>query len=109
MALYPSIIFMQTVGLRVDDEALGYEKIRIEGEVEELEEKLHSLCGFSLNPNSPKQCQQYFYGVLGHQPYLSAKGTITTDEKAMARLSRNGVNEARQFISIRRLKKLIVK
>lgn len=107
MALYPSILFMQTIGLKVDHEALGYEKIRIEDEVESALSDLHSICGFELNPNSWKQCQQYFYGILGHQPYLSAKGEITTDEKAMARLSRKGVKEAKHVISIRTLRKLL--
>lgn len=107
MSLFPAIIFMQTVGLKVDKDALGYEKIRIEDEIEKNEEELHSLCGFELNPNSPKQCQQYFYGVLGHQPYLSAKGTITTDEKSMARLSRKGIKEAKYVITIRSLRKLL--
>lgn len=107
MSLYPVIIFMQTIGLKVDNNALGYEKVRIEDDIEKVEEALHSLCGFNLNANSPKQCQQYFYGVLGHQPYLSAKGTITTDEKAMARLSRKGVKEAKHVISLRGFRKLL--
>ncbi|KKL64970.1 hypothetical protein LCGC14_2159690, partial [marine sediment metagenome] len=107
MSLYPVILFMQTVGLDVNYEALGYEKTRIEDEIEKNEHELYSICGFDLNPNSPKQCQQYFYGVLGQQPYLSAKGTITTDEKAMARLSRKGIKEAKYVISIRSLRKLL--
>ena len=107
MALYPAIIFMQTIGLKIDHEALGFEKIRIDDEIQKNMEELHSLCGFNLNPNSPKQCQQYFYGVLGHQPYLSAGGTITTDEKAMARLSRKGVKEAKYVIRLRSLRKLL--
>ena len=107
MSLYPVILFMQTIGLDVNYEALGYEKTRIEDEIEKNEHELYSLCGFDLNPNSPKQCQQYFYGVLGQQPYLSAKGTITTDEKAMARLSRKGIKEAKYVISIRSLRKLL--
>jgi len=107
MAMYPAIIFMQTVGLKIDEDNLGYEKVRIEDEIEKNLHELYELCGFDLNPNSPKQCQQYFYGILGHQPYLSAKGTITTDEKAMARLSRKGVKEAKYVISIRGLRKLL--
>ncbi len=107
MSLYPAILFMQTIGLNIDNEALGYEKIRIEDEITKAEHELYSICGFDLNPNSPKQCQQYFYGVLGHQPYLSAKGTITTDEKAMARLARKGVKEASHVITIRGLRKLL--
>ncbi|KKL09127.1 hypothetical protein LCGC14_2568950, partial [marine sediment metagenome] len=107
MSLYPSILFMQTVGLKVDHDALGFEKVRIEDQMEIAEHELYTLCGFNLNPNSPKQCQQYFYGVLGHQPYLGAKGTITTDEKAMARLSRKGVKEAKYVITLRTLRKLL--
>ncbi len=107
MSLYPSILFMQTVGLKIDHRALDFEKIRIEDEMEKAQHELYSICGFELNPNSPKQCQQYFYGVLAHQPYLSAKGTITTDEKAMARLSRKGVKEAKYVITLRTLRKLL--
>jgi len=107
MSLYPPILFMQTIGLKIDHNALGFEKIRIEDEMEKAQHELYSICGFDLNPNSPKQCQQYFYGALGHQPYLSPKGTITTDEKAMARLSRKGVKEAKYVITLRTLRKLL--
>lgn len=107
MSLYSSILFMQTIGLKIDHRALGFEKIRIEDEMEKAQHELYSICGFDLNPNSPKQCQQYFYGVLAHQPYLSPKGTITTDEKAMARLSRKGVKEAKYVITLRTLRKLL--
>ncbi|KKK76371.1 hypothetical protein LCGC14_2864310, partial [marine sediment metagenome] len=54
MSLYPVILFMQTIGLDVNYEALGYEKIRIDDKITEAEVELHSLCGFPLNPNSPK-------------------------------------------------------
>ena len=107
MALFEPILFMQTIGLGLDHEALANEKLRVEEEIEGLEKKLEEACGFALNVNSPKQCQQYFYGVLGHAPYTSKTGGITTDDTAMSRLVRKGVKEAGLVQSIRNLKKLL--
>ena len=104
--LFPAIIFMQTVGLELDKEALKKEKTTIDGEIKDAETKLYELCGFELNPNSPKQCQQYFYGVLGYPPYTGRTGNITTDDTAMSRLVRKGCKEAGFVQTIRGLKKL---
>ncbi len=107
MDLYNPIIFMQTIGLLIDQEALIKEQERVKLAIEAGEEMLHEACGFPLNPNSPKQCQQYFYGILGHQPYTGGKGKITTDDKAMARLARKGVKEAKYVQQIRTQRKLL--
>lgn len=107
MSLYPPVIFMQTVGLLVDKEALKNEKQKAAKQAKHLENKLNEVCGFELNVNSPKQCRDYFYNTLGHNPYRGAKGSITTDDKAMARLFRKGVKEAKLVQEIRGLNKLV--
>ncbi len=107
MALYDPIIFMQTIGMLIDQENLALERDNVNKLITENEKKLYEECGFELNPNSPKQCQQYFYGILGHQVYLGPRGNITTDDKAMARLVRKGVKEAKYVQNIRGLRKLL--
>lgn len=104
--LFPPLIFMMTHGLRVDQEHLAIEKERIQNEWDAKQTELNEIAGFELNPNSPKQCIAYFYGTLGHKPYTGGTGSITTDDKAMARLVRKGVKEARLVQEIRNLRKL---
>lgn len=100
------IIFMQTLGLDLDLGALDLERDNVEKDIEKLEKDLEEACGFPLNVNSPKQCQQYFYGVLGFSPYTNRNGGVTTDDTAMSRLVRKGCKEASIVQSLRGLKKL---
>lgn len=106
MDLFPAIMYMQTMGLNLDTEALQKEKDKIDKKIEEVEEQLEELCGFPLNVNSPKQCQQYFYGVLGYAPYAGKAGGVTTDDTAMSRLMRKGCKEAGVVKTLRGLRKL---
>lgn len=99
-------IFMMTAGLAVDVERLKTESGRVAEEIERLEEKLNSLVGFPLNSHSSKQCCGYFYGILGHAPYVGTSGNPTCDDKALARLVRKGVEPARLVQRIRGLSKL---
>lgn len=104
--LFPALIYMATKGFKTDPEAIAAAKVKAQEEREIIMQELEEMCGFPLNPNSPKQCQQYFYGHLGHKPYTNQTGGITTDDKAMARLFRKGVKEAKLVQRARALRKL---
>jgi len=106
MALFPAIMYMQTNGFMLDQEALELEKRRISAETDKYQEELNQLVGHDLNVNSNPQCRNYFYGTLGFPPYTGKSGGVTTDDTAMSRLIRKGCREAGLVKTLRGLKKL---
>lgn len=105
MDLYEPVIFMMTTGLLVDRGRLEIERQRTIALQTAAEAELNELSG-GLNALSPKQCITYFYVTLGHTPYTGGSGKPTSDDKAMARLARKGVREAKLVQEIRGLNKL---
>ncbi len=94
---FPLLLYMMTRGIKVDTEAWDALDIRVAQEIAELEEELAKLVGAPLNTKSPKQVQAYFYEELGIDPYISRKtGNPTTDDKALARIARQGKKGARE-------------
>jgi len=88
------LVYMMERGIRVD-----VEEMKLKGEeygrlIEERTTELQRLCGFDINPNSPKQLANYFYGQRGLQTYRKRGGGVTTDDNALKRLARKGVTEA---------------
>ena len=68
-------------------------KEAIEGElkaaVAEREKQIHFLASRPLNPESPKQLQDYFYSGLGIEPVKNRKtGGVTCDESALLVIAR---------------------
>lgn len=111
MRLFPVIMFMQTRGIRVNKEALNSTRLDVAEDVKLKQEELDQLCGRHLNPNSPKDCQQYFYNEKGYKPYTNKDGKPTIDDKALQRLVRGtakqpGLREAKLVQEIRGLQKL---
>ncbi len=106
MNLYEPVIFMMTTGLLIDKTRLSIERDRVSKLQREAEAELTELAGFELNALSPKQCIAYFYGTLGQTPYTGSSGRPTTDDKAMARLARKGIREAKLVQNIRGYNKL---
>lgn len=101
----PALVFLQERGIRVDKdrrEALRAEVIK---EVDRLQANLNELCGFEINPKSPKQCAEYFYGQKGHKPFTK-QGRVTADVNALTRLSIAGFKEAEVMLAIRNLRDL---
>lgn len=103
------LLYMQSRGLLIDKDNLREMQKKILAEISEYQAELNEVCGFELNVASPKQCVQYFYGILGLSPYTSNKGKPTTDDKALARIARKnkkGSVEARLVQKVRNLRKL---
>lgn len=110
MRLLDPLTYMMTRGIRVDMKALEATRRVVDQRIDAAQLELNELCGRPLNPNSPKDCQGYFYIEKGIKPYLN-KGRITTDDKAMQRIARGtaarpGLREARLVQEIRGLRKL---
>ena len=107
MTLFYPLLYPQLRGMRADRVELEKTKIKVGEQIDAAQAELNKMCGFDLNVNSPKQCQDYFYIKKGFKPYTNrSTGSITTDDKAMTQLERKGVREAMLVKKIRGLKKL---
>jgi len=100
---------MQLLGCPMDVEGMKAEETQTDLRIEKLKLELNEVVGHEINPASPKQLMEYFYGPkaeggLGIKPYLS-NGKPTTDVTAMARLSRRGFPAAKIIMDIRKLAK----
>lgn len=108
--LVPPLVYMQERGVRADMEGIVAEYNRIlgpNGEFEKLQEELNKVAGQPLNPNSPKQLIDYFYGKAKYKAYKNRKtGKPTTDDTALKRLARRGSKEAKLVQQLRGLRKL---
>lgn len=104
--LIEPLVAMTARGVKVSIDARQEKSADFEVRIKELEEKLHSLAGFPLNFNSPKQLCEYFYEKKGIKAYKNRKtGTATCDGSALKRLSRRGFEEASIIMQIRTLAK----
>ncbi len=100
----PSYVYMMEKGIRINLGSMQQAYDEMGKEVEDTLAYLHKLCGFPLNPNSPKQVANYFYIEKKLPPYKH-KGSITTNEKALKRISRKGFKEAKTILKLRSLTK----
>lgn len=111
MRLFPVLMYMQTRGIKIDNKALSSTKMDVQEDIKIKQKELDELVGYPLNPNSTKQCQEYFYGKLGIKPYTNKEGNPTVDDKALQRLVRGiagrpGLRTAKLVQEIRGLQKL---
>lgn len=111
MRLFPVLMFMQTRGIKVNKAALADTRRDVAEDIKKHQEELDLLCGRSLNVNSSKDCQSYFYSELGIKPYTNKEGNPTVDDKALQRLVRGvagrpGLRQAKLVQEIRGLQKL---
>lgn len=107
ISLIEPLVYLSEHGIRCDVEGMR-EASAVAGEkIQSLTSELHTLCGFELNPASPKQLADYFYGKLKFKPYTNRKtGSVSTDRDALKRLARKGCREASILLEIRKTSKL---
>jgi len=108
--LLDPLVFMMTHGIAVNMDAMEVTKQEISESIKLKQAELDKLCGRSLNVNSSKDCQKYFYVELGITPYYN-DGAITVDDTALQRLARPtakrpGLRQAKLVQDIRGLQKL---
>lgn len=111
VALFPALMFMQARGIKVNHLAMEETKRDIQSAIRSKQETLDKIVGHSLNVNSPKACQAYFYIEKGISPYHNDEGGITVDDLALQRMARGtsarrGLPEAKLVQDIRGLHKL---
>jgi len=109
--LFPVLMFMQTRGIKVDQERLQKTRTFILKTQEEKQNQLNALCGRPLNVNSSKDCQNFFYIERSVSPYKNKAGNISVDDMALQRIARGtanrpGMYEAKLVQEIRGLAKL---
>jgi len=97
-------VFMMENGIRINIGSMKQASDEMAHEIDDTLAELHRLCKFQLNPNSPKQVAEYFYGSKG-LPKYTKKGSVTTDEKALKRIARKGYKEASCILKLRGLTK----
>jgi len=95
------LVYMQERGILVDVKGMKEKGEKYDRLIEERTEDLRQLCGFAINPNSPKQLADYFYNVKGLPAYRKRGGGVTTDDDALKRLVRKGIREASLVREIR--------
>lgn len=106
-ALIEPLNAMQFRGIRMDLEGIKLAHESVEKALNNLTQDFYKTCGKEINPNSPKQLKEYFYGTLGINPYKNRKtGSDSVDGDALKRLSRKGFKQATILLEIRRLTKL---
>jgi uracil-DNA glycosylase family 4 len=105
--LIEPLTYMMERGLRIDLTKFRERRASLDIEIETLQEELNKVAGKALNPNSPKQLVEYFYGQLGQKAYKNRKtGNASTDNLAMKRLARKGFEAAKLVLEIRKRVKL---
>ena len=107
---------MMSRGMKVDHDRLQDTKRKVNEQLNTLTEQITTRCGRWVNPNSPKDCKNYFYIEKGLPPYTkynskTKKSTITCDDKALQRIyrgtsARKGLYEAKLIQNYRGLWKL---
>jgi len=107
--LHP-LVFAGNKGIRVNFNGIQLSYSKCEEEIRSLQARLRSMIGPSVNPSSPAQLVKYFYSDKRVKPLVRKRkggpSTPTVDEKALARLSSKGFEEAKLLLEIRRLEKL---
>jgi len=75
-------------GIRSNQKKRGEFAIMLSDEMAKREQYILDVTGEALNPKSPKQMQDFFYGTLGQKPIFNRKsGTITADEEALGQIA----------------------
>lgn len=87
-ALYYPVLKTMNRGIRSDQRKRGEMAITLQDEIAKREQYFIDVLGRPLNPKSPKQMQELFYGEFGFKPIFNRKsGTITCDDEALNRLA----------------------
>ena len=98
--MYPALTFVMSRGLSIDHKELENVKENVITELKDLDASLQGVVQeesgdplLTLNYNSPKQCLNYYYTVLGIKPYLN-NGKPTLNDDALIRLAKGTATRA---------------
>lgn len=99
------LLYATQRGINVNSNAMKEAAKEVREKIEEIKKELWELCGYKINPGSPKQVAEYFY-VKKKLPKYTKSGSVTTDEKALKRILRKGYKEAALVLAFRHWDKL---
>lgn len=90
--LQPAVVRMMLRGVRSDDKSRREMEIALMHRTGEIQAEINTMTGEELNPRSPKQMTEYFYGTLNQSPIYSrlpngARGNPTCDDSALATIA----------------------
>jgi DNA polymerase I-like protein with 3'-5' exonuclease and polymerase domains/uracil-DNA glycosylase len=86
--LFWPVLRTMNYGIRVAAAKRGEFAMRLSDEIAAREQWLIDVIGHPLNPASPLQMQELFYGQLGFKPIINRKsGTVTCDDEALGKLA----------------------
>lgn len=101
--------YMMERGIKVDLPGLVAERKKMEADAQAKRRELEAIAP-GLNPQSPKQLQDYFYGKLKIAPMKNKQHKISVDADALKRIARRqgelGYKEARLILAIKKQEKL---
>jgi len=102
--LIEPLTFMSEYGIKMDVVGMAAMSSDYADRLEYLQEQLNLVSGKILNPRSPAQLKEYFYKEKGARA-ITKKGSVTTDEKALKKLTTKGHSEAEIILEMRELGK----
>lgn len=101
--------YMMERGIKVDLPGLVAERKKMEADAQARRRELEAIAP-GLNPQSPKQLQDYFYGKLKIKPMKNKQHKVSVDADALKRIARRqgepGYKEAQLILAIKRQEKL---
>lgn len=87
-SLYRPVLRTMDKGIRVDAAKRGDFAFMLLEEIAKREQWLLDVVGYPLNPKSPKQMQEFFYGELNFKPILNRKTRAPScDDEALRTLA----------------------
>lgn len=101
--------YMMERGIKVNLDKLRKHRELLKAEAISHRKELEQIAP-GLNPNSPKQMQDYFYGTCKITPYKNKQHKISVDTEALKRIARRdikGSREAKLILKIKKNEKLI--
>lgn len=91
MSLFNPVLRMMLRGVRFNDTLASEMALSVMGYISEREQLIEKIVGAPLNPNSPKQMMDYFYGVLNLPRQFKKVGKgerrVTLDDDALKQLA----------------------
>jgi len=88
---------LEKVGFDIDEGKLAYLRMKYETWRDSLQVKLDAAAGYKININSPKQVNEFLYGVMRLPIITDRQGKVKGDEDTIAKLLKDRVkNEAKR-------------
>ncbi len=98
----------QEYGMLFDIEEQKKMIVTYEAAIDKVRKEINTLCGYEINPGSPKQVKKLLYSELRF-PTMHMKGKVTVDEVALRKLEKRYPNEQilSKIIEYRKVVKLV--